>query len=133
MTTQLEFKLSLEGMDTPEIALYELKNWLENQGISVELEYTLPTETELGGKPFKLIIVLVLSLTAEFAHLPPKVEEALQFAHEWKTHRQEGTVVLELTGNESLDEELQEKIRREQWHIEVRRPKIPPPQGERKI
>lgn len=142
MATPLELKLSLEGMDTPEAALYELKDWLEKKGIRVELEYTSPTETELGGKPFGLRIMIfatALSLTAEFAHLPPEIEEALQATHEWKTHRQEGTLVLEptenktSTENKTLDEEIQKKIRRERWDIVHRRPEIPPRGGENKI
>jgi hypothetical protein len=120
----LQLRLSLEGIDTPEDKLRELQSWLQDAGISARLEIEPPAEGEMGGKVTALI--LAFTLTSEFTHLPPSVEEGLRQIDGWQQQQQVIKPVIESTGHEKFDEEIQEVLKREQWHIEVRkrRPKV---------
>lgn len=94
----------------------ELQNWLQDAGIFVKLEIEPPAEEEMGGKVTALI--LAFSLVSEFGHLPPSVEEAFRQIEEWQQQQQQVIrPVIHLSGKKKLDEEIQEVLRREQWHI----------------
>jgi 5,10-methylenetetrahydrofolate reductase len=124
----LQLKLSLAGIDTPEDKLRELQSLLQDAGIFVKLEIEPPAEEEMGGKVTALI--LVFSLASEFGHLPPSVEEAFRQIEEWQQQQQVIRPVIHLSGKKKLDEEIQETIRREQLHIEVKKPKFGTPTGQ---
>ena len=119
----LQLRLSLAGIDTPEDKLRDLQSLLQDAGIFVKLEIEPPAEEEMGGKVTALI--LAFSLASEFGHLPPAVEEGLRQIDEWQQQQSQVIQpVIHLSGNKKLDEEIQEMLRREQWHIEVRKPKF---------
>jgi hypothetical protein len=118
----LQLRLSLAGIDTPEEKLRELQNWLQDAGLFVRLEIEPPAEEEMGGKAIAL--VLVFTLTGESIHLPPAVEEGLRQIDGWQQQQPHSFIkpVIHLTGKSKPDEEIQETIRREQLHIELREP-----------
>jgi len=124
----LQLKLSLAGLDTPEDKLRELQSLLQDAGIFVKLEIEPPAEEEMGGKVTALI--LAFSLASEFGHLPPSVEEAFRQIEEWQQQQQVIRPVIHLSGKKKLDEEIQEVLRREQLHIEVKKPKFGTPTGQ---
>jgi len=129
----LQLKLSLAGIETPEDKLRELQSWLQDAGIFVKLEIEPPAEEEMGGKVTKLI--LIFTLTSESIHLPPSVEKGLRQIDGWQQQQQQQVIkpFIESTGHEKLDKEIQEMIRREQWHIELREPEPPPSKGKAQV
>lgn len=127
--SELELKLRLEGIDANEAALYNLQRWLKDAGIFVDVEIPPPAEGDMGSKPMALL--LAVALTTEQLELPPRIEEALHQIHRWQSQHQTIQPVLELPGERPQQEEqIEKKIRREQWHIETRRQRISDSQSE---
>jgi len=113
----VELKLSLEGIDSPEVALVELQQWLQQAGIRVELERLPPTEEELGGKA--VAVILICSLLNE------SISEALHEVDVWQQHHSKAQAVLHLTGQPQPDEPIREQIQHGNLHIHLREPEPP--------
>ena len=115
----LELELSLNIADDEKLAqsLHDLKHYLEDAGIAVELLTEPPVAEELGGKA--VAVLLTVSLLNESMH------SALDEVHHWQMQHQNTPVVLHLTGKRDNDEPIQQHIQRENYHIELRKPKTP--------
>lgn len=143
METTFKLTLSLEGIESPAVALRELQQWLDQAGIrQVELIPGPAVEGELAWKE-AIALSVAFSIATEFAHLPPSVAEGLREIHKWQQQRPVQMVVIHPTGQSERDKEIQQIIdsieKREQKephpetvdrhqppHIEVREPKKSP-------
>lgn len=124
MSTEIiTLKVSLKTSESTEDALYVLQRWLEDSGISVQLDITPPAEDELGGRLTALL--LAISISAEFTHLPPSIEEALKQLEAAQEQQENVQIIVHSPGFPDLDDKMREKVRREQWHIEIQEPKQP--------
>jgi len=118
--SELELKLRLEGIDANEAALYNLQRWLKDAGIFAEVEIPPPAEGDMGGKPATLLLAFIL--TVGQLEVPPQIAETLQQIHRWQLQHQTIQPILELSSQHPRqEEEIEKKIRREEWHIHVER------------